>query len=65
MESVKNSIQMAAGQEGVGRGGSQIEIAPGVFGNAEEIGEAVRNAEAMGIAGIKVELKRFVNGIEV
>jgi hypothetical protein len=64
MEPVKNSIRMAAGYEGTCQG-SQTEIAPGVFGDVKELGEAVRNAEAMGVAGIKVELKRFVNGVEV
>lgn len=64
MEPAKNAIKMTADQEGVGRG-NQIEIAPGVFGDIEELGEAVRKAEATGITGVKVELKRFINGVEV
>lgn len=52
MEPVKNSIRMAAGHEGIGRGGSQIEIAPGVFGDIEELKRSVEAAEAMGARAI-------------
>lgn len=43
---------MVAGQERIGRGGSQIEIAPGVFGDIKELKRSVKAAEATGARAI-------------
>lgn len=50
-EAKKGSIKMAAGHEGVGRG-NQVEIAPGVFGDIEELKRSVEAAEATGAKAI-------------
>lgn len=42
---------MAAGHEGVGKGG-QVEIAPGIFGDMEELKSAVEAAEVTGAKAI-------------
>lgn len=52
MEPTKNSIQMATGHEGVGLARSQIEVAPGVFGDIEELKRSVEAAEATGARAI-------------
>jgi hypothetical protein len=50
-ETQKCSIKMAAGHEVVGRG-NQVEIAPGVFGDIEELKRSVEAAEATGAKAI-------------
>jgi hypothetical protein len=47
----KGCVQMAAGYEGICQG-SQIEIAPGVSGDIEELKRAVKEAEAKGARAI-------------
>lgn len=47
----KNAIQMAAGHEGTCLD-NQVEIAPGVFGDIEELKRSVEAAEATGARAI-------------